>query len=292
MSRYEASELAAALYDMLLQRAPEPGAAETHGANAELHKAGPAQMIEGFLRSPEFAYKAPAFLRRFLPDHKLIWDHSQTGEVAFILRSIVNDSARRRFVVDVGARGRERSNSYDLMKQFGWRGLLVEANPNLIDTINEEFADLDVTLVNCAISDFEGEASFYFGLNDDVSSLYKDGLAAWGPVHGECRVPVRRLPSLLDEIGAPHDFDLLSLDIEGADVPTLNDLIGNSPYRPERIVIEIWRPDSRTDLAVFGLNSAVIETYELIGEVGANLVLKLRASPTSSGSGPAAALGG
>ena len=286
MSGYKASELAEALYPLLFGRAPEPGAAQAHGEYAERHGLAPAAMIEGFLRSSEFADKAPAFLRRFLPDHKLIWDHSQAGEVAFILRSIVNDSACERVVVDVGARGRERSNSYDLMKHFGWRGLLVEANPNLIASITAEFEGLDMTLVNCAVSDFEGEASFYFGLNDDVSSLYKDGLAAWGPVHSECVVPVRRLARLLDEAGLPHRFDLLSLDIEGADVPTLNDLIDHSSYRPERIVIEIYNPDHLTDLAAFGFNAAVRTAYQLIGEVGANLVLKRRADPPGSAAQP------
>ena len=282
MISYRPAELAAALYQVLFGREPEPGAAEAHGASAQGGEITPVQMIEGFLRSPEFADKASSFLRRFLPDHKLIWDHSQAGEVAFIVRSIVNDNALERFVVDVGARGRERSNSYDLMRHFGWRGLLIEANPNLIAAIASEFKGLDMTLVHCAVSDFEGEASFYFGLNDDVSSLYKDGLEAWGPVHGHCVVPVRRLAGLLEEAGAPHRFDLLSLDIEGADVPTLNDLVANSPYRPVRIVIEIYNPEHSTDLSAFGFNEAVIEAYELIGEVGANLVLRRRPIPGSA----------
>ncbi len=54
-------------------------------------------------------------------------DHSQFGELSLFLTHA--GRKRRGFVVDAGAHGRERSNSWDLLSQFRWRGLLIEANP-------------------------------------------------------------------------------------------------------------------------------------------------------------------
>src|SRR5258708_6711706 len=55
-------------------------------------------------------------------------DHSQFGEYTLLLSRFVARAAPTATVVDVGARGRTLSNSYDLLKNFGWRGLLIEAN--------------------------------------------------------------------------------------------------------------------------------------------------------------------
>ena len=64
-----------------------------------------------------------------------IADHSQNGEFLELLKLIVARGAPGKNIVDAGANGRERSNSYDLMLLFGWRGLLIEANPALADKI-------------------------------------------------------------------------------------------------------------------------------------------------------------
>ena len=87
-----------------------------------------------------------------------------------------------KIIVDVGARGRERSNSFDLLRHFGWRGLLIEANPSLLESIRADFAGTDFFLEFCAVSDYEGRAEFYFGVNDDVSSLSQHAAEGWGDI--------------------------------------------------------------------------------------------------------------
>lgn len=180
--------------------------------------------------------------------------------------------------VDVGAGGRERSNSYDLMRHFGWRGLLVEANPALLGSIEADFAGLDMRLVSCAVSNYEGRATFTLGANDDVSSLDPAAAAGWGDTTGSVEVDVRRLPSLLSEQAIPFDFDLLSLDVEGEDIRVLNDLVDTSAYRPRWVIIEASHDFKVRTLEDAPFSLGVRRGYRVHTATSANLILA-RACP-------------
>ena len=280
--REEPGRLIQALYRKLLLRDPDEAGFTSHLRHWSGSDFDPADIIQAFLQSAEFQARSHIFFREYVGKGKLIHDHSQNGEVDYLIQSMINDSAKRRYVVDVGARGRERSNSYDFLKFFGWKGLLVEANPNLVESINSDFSGLDFQLLSCAVADYEGEAEFYFGVNDDVSSLHEQGSAAWGPLQGRCRVQVRRLPGLLAEAKAPEDFDLLSLLIHRSDFPVINDLIANSPYRPARVIVEVYESNKVKSLEQLPLHPQVKQEYELVGDVGANIVLRhVSRRPTS-----------
>jgi FkbM family methyltransferase len=203
-------------------------------------------------------------------------DHSQFGELAILLRLLLQTNESKRIIVDVGARGRERSNSYDLLSQFGWKGFLVEANPRLHDSIRTDFAGTDYDLIGVAVGVEEGSRPFYIGINDDVSSLLRDHAVDWGDIRDVVDVQVRRLPAILDDLGIPVRFDLLSLDIEGMDVVVLNDLIENSRYRPDHIIIEASYSFSTKTLADVHAAQGVQDLYEIAGQTEANLILRLR----------------
>ena len=267
-----------ALYGCLLLREADPSGREDKIARLSDGSASPADIIREIVGAAEFVHSLPDLLastggnehRRFTNDV------SQYGEVWELIRLWVNRAALTRIVVDVGARGRQRSNSYDLLREFGWRGVLVEANPALIDTVAAEFAGLDLTLLCCAVSDYDGEATFTIGVNDDVSSLTPELAGDWGPTRGAVTVRVRRLAALLREQDVPHRFDLLSLDIEGEDIKVLNDLIGTSDFRPEWVVIE-----ASDDFAVRSLDDApfsqgVKDAYAIAGQTRSNLLLQRR----------------
>ncbi|MBY0338981.1 MAG: FkbM family methyltransferase [Acetobacteraceae bacterium] len=270
-----ARQLVTALFKSLLLREPDPPSLE---AFCDLLRDGKMD-VEGLVAAITGSVEFPSALPRLLPQDNdartFFGDHSQHGEVSFLIRQMVNEASLGRFVVDVGARGVERSNSFDLLRVFGWRGLLVEANPSLIDGIRQGFAGLAMTLVNCAVSDYEGEARFFLGINADVSSLSRDVAEGWGSTTGEISVPVRRLPTILAEHGVPHAFDLLSLDIEGEDFKVMNDLIANSPFRPRWALIEAPPSDGRR-VEDFPFVAAVAEAYQMVDRVGPNLVLRCR----------------
>lgn len=201
-------------------------------------------------------------------------DYTQFGELGHLLRRLVRSGSEFQIVVDVGARGRDRSNSYNLLKDFGWKGLLIEANPLLVDSIAAEFEGLDYKLVNCAVGDVAGTMPFHIGINDDVSSLLPEHAAMWGEITRVIEVNVQRLPDVLLAEGIPATFDVLSLDIEGLDVRVLNELIATSEYRPGLIIIEASYDFAMKNLADAGLSEAVRSNYRLVAQTSANLILQ------------------
>lgn len=268
----------ASFYRLMLLREPdEPGlnAYTSLVSNGELSLS---EVLSRFLGSDEFKANLDAFQARYADPSRarFIQDVSQFGEVSLLIKRIVNDTNPFHIVVDVGVRGREGSNSYDLMRHFGWRGLLIEANPHLAPSINEEFAGLPFTLVSAAVSDYTGEAEFYLGTNDAISSLNQDAAAGWGPIRGRIRVPVRHLPDILAEHSIPFFFELLSLDIEGEDIKVLNDLIDRSSYRPKWVIIEASYDFRTTSLTDLPFSPQVVATYEIAERTQANLLLSRR----------------
>ncbi len=261
------------LYQMLLGRGLDDEACSDKVARLTAGTATIVDIVAEIISSAEYRLRladpiGPGSNGRFTNDH------SQFGEIWLIIREMVNESAQSRWVVDVGARGRDRSNSFDLLREFGWRGLLVEANPNLLQPIAQEFGGLDVRIVGAAVSDFAGRATLTIGVNDDVSSLSVDAAQGWGETRGNVEVDVVRLPELLRAHDVPRRFGLLSIDIEGEDVKVLNDLIDRSAYRPDWIIIEASYDFATTSLADVGASQIVQSNYGIAAQTTANLILR------------------
>jgi FkbM family methyltransferase len=130
--------------------------------------------------------------------------------------------------VEAGAHdGYTQSNTYYLERYLGWRGLLVEAVPELWAKARKRRPRS--TVVQAALVAPEQEAAevvIHFG---DLASTIGDpehargGLDNAGRTGYEVRVPGRTLSALLDEtgLGAP---DLLVLDVEGHELDALRGL--------------------------------------------------------------------
>jgi hypothetical protein len=128
---------------------------------------------------------------------------SQSGEDGILQKIFDVISPANRWCVEFGAwDGKTFSNTHHLMREGGWHGVFVEADP-------ERFRDLLATYqgnpnahcVNCFVT-FKGENS---------------------------------LDHLLSRTDIPRNFDLLSIDIDGNDYhiwESLND------YQPRVVVIE------------------------------------------------------
>lgn len=185
---------------------------------------------------------------------------------------MINRAAQHCLIVDVGANGRLRSNSFDLMRTFGWKGLLIEANPNRIPIIEAEFHGLDMQIVSCAVSDYTGTASLHLGMNDDISSLSPDATGSWGAIKGEVSVAVRPLAAILSEHDVPQDFDVLSVDAEGEDVRIINAALTDG-YRPRWIIMEKRADKVEIDLKSLGLLEIVTQNYHPVDRAKANIIL-------------------
>lgn len=267
-----AAEIITEFYRGFLRREPD-ALAMGKAARLASGEATLEDMIQEFVGSEEYRNPPPP------PEPPLTNDQTQYGEFMLLLARWIGRAVKHPVVVDVGARGRERSNSYDLMKHFGWRGYLVEANPSLIAPITEAFAGLDMDLINCAVSDYDGEATFYIGVNDDVSSLDQKASEGWGDLKGEVTVTVARLGPLLDARKVPKDFALLSIDIEGEDVKVLNDVVVNAGYRPVWVILEASYDFATKALEELPLHPEVLAAYDLVAQTKANLILERRAKP-------------
>ncbi len=263
-------------YAALLQREPDEGGLIEKASRLESGTVALREIIGEIVMSEEFMTRLPDLLAQqpLGAGCRLTNDVSQYGEVWMLVRHWVNAQAACGIVVDVGARGRERSNSYDLMRHFGWQGLLVEANPALLPAIERDFVGCDMRLVSCAVSDYTGEATFTLGSNDDVSSLDAGLAQGWGETRGEVEVKVRRLVDVLNEHAIPHAFDLLSLDIEGEDIKVLNDLVDHSGYRPTWIIIEASHDFKVRTLDDAPFSPAVRAEYKVCMATSANLILR------------------
>lgn len=263
-----------ALYRALLSRAPTERELGEGEALLGLDRSA-TRLADVLVNRVAFDQRVSDVRARFgLSEDRLINDVSQNGEVETLFKLVINKACANRTVVDIGARGRRGSNSYDLLRYLGWKGLLVEANPRLIDEIQADFGGFDCVIESCAVSDYEGEALFTIGISDDISSLEAAHSLRFGPAYGEVTVPVRRLSRLLEQHGIPQTFDLLSLDIEGHDVRVLNDLLDNTEYRPKWIILEGPSGGFQTNLSEIGCSSNVIASYRVVANTIANLILE------------------
>lgn len=276
----DAAQLVDILFRKLLLRAPDPSG-HAHFTNAlSAGRASVADVLDAILTSPEFFEKRADIARLYHPgaSNGFFADVSQFGEIPLLIRAMMDTAATNKVLVDVGVMGRAGSNSYDLLRWFGWKGLLVEANSGLIDTIRDQFGPLDYRIVNKAVSDMAGTATLHIGSSDGVSSLNENHSRMFGPTKGSITVAMETLPTILERENIPLRFDLLSIDIEGEDVKVLNHLIGTSAYRPNWIIFEAgdvgdYRP------GLLPLIAQVDEEYDMVARTQANLIFRHRSLP-------------
>lgn len=238
----QAKAIITALYRSLLLRDPDEAglAAQSNALRNSLNTAAIESIIDGFVQSEEFYQRRGLFVLRHMghrPDAFLA-DLTQNGEMFKLFGAMIDATCAQRIVVEVGVHELIGSNSHDLMRWFGWHGLLIEANSSLNAQIHREFGALHYKLVNVAVSNFSGSAELHLGITDGVTSLNATHAERFGPTRGSVTVQVERLQTILQREGIPHRFGLLSIDIEGEDITVLNDLIGQSHYRPDWIIFE------------------------------------------------------
>jgi hypothetical protein len=129
---------------------------------------------------------------------------SQFGEDGILARIFEVLSIRKGECVEFGAwDGKLYSNTYNLIANAGWKGVLIEGSASRFGSLLETYKDRkDLCLLNR-----------YVGLNGN------DGLDA-----------------ILATTGISAHFDLLSIDIDGNDYHVWSDL---NDYQPKVVVIEI-----------------------------------------------------
>jgi FkbM family methyltransferase len=180
--------------------------------------------------------------------------------------------------VEAGANdGVEQSNTYYLEKFRGWTGLLVEPVPALAEACrrNRRVPVAEAALaaeekpgatveIHCA-----GLMSTVAGALGSAEATARHvalGLDVQPGLRGtRCeRVPARTLSALLDETGITRAIDLLSLDVEGAEVAALRG-IDYSRHAPRFICVE-----ARDEAAIAAVLEPRYQVVEVLTDLGSH----------------------
>jgi len=140
---------------------------------------------------------------------------------------LAEDDGEKGFVFDIGMHDGQ-----------GFPVISVEANPHLCALARRQFSGAiksgQLTILNVAIDDTEGERDFYVNLHDDHwSSLYPE-LGKHAGKFTTIKVKTQRFEPLIAAYGVPH---YLKVDIEGGDLTVLHHL-ANVPEKPHFISVE------------------------------------------------------
>lgn len=143
--------------------------------------------------------------------------------------ALLTNRFKRGYFVEIGANdGYTLSNTVYLEEQFGWDGLLVEANAQYQESLKHRKSKS----VIAAVVDKEGYYEFsnsglYGGIVDLLDNTHEkftngsDSITVWGTT----------LQCILEENDAPEMIDFISIDVEGAEVPVVEQMCRLQNYR-------------------------------------------------------------
>ena len=169
------------------------------------------------------------------------------------------------FVVDIGAAdGVTGSNSRFLIETLKWGGILVEPVPIFFEKLNQLYSlNERVHLVNkCIFSSVQNSVNFFqYGggeFHENQSSTiipeFKDKVTQWyGEKYNTIQIGTVTLEKLFTEYNVHKNFNLLSVDCEGADIIALQS--NNwAKFRPELICVEHSMPKDELDIYMSSIN--------------------------------------
>ncbi len=169
---------------------------------------------------------------------------SQHGEDGIITEIFRRMGAESKWCVEFGAlNGTHHSNTWNLIMQEGWSGVLIEADPTYAEKLKEVYKDTPRAHCFNEFVKFEGEHS---------------------------------LDSILARTPIPRDFDLLSVDIDGNDYHIWDSL---SQYNPRVVVIE-FNPTIPNDISFIQPQDMSVQqgsSLKALAELGAKKGYRLAA---------------
>jgi FkbM family methyltransferase len=157
------------------------------------------------------------------------------------------------YFVEVGALdGIRFSNTYSFEEQ-GWTGICVEAHPDYVEILKENRPHSKV--VFAAAGDANGTATFYTNRRGSLSTLDKSQeekfktYGAYFTGFEPREVPMLTLAQILAEANAPQIIDILSIDVEGAEMSVLVGMDWAS-YSVQVIIVEV-APENEAELSAY-----------------------------------------
>ena len=150
------------------------------------------------IRQKSLVKQEVAFLREFRRD--VTSQRSEDGMIGKIFEIV---GVSNQYCIEFGAwDGKLNSNTWNLLKNNSWKGLLIEASEWKFDELKKEYADNQSVILLKGLVETEGENS---------------------------------LNAILAQAGAPREPDFLSIDTDGIDWHIWNSL---TEFAPRLVVVE------------------------------------------------------
>ena len=147
--------------------------------------------------------------------------------------------------VEIGAFDGEEFSNTSFLADQDWRGLYIEPIPEYCRRISRRHFLNNVMIANVAISDVAGECEL--NVMGPLSTMNPDTLEAYGKIswaqnaaHASTSIRVRtdRLADVLGRNAIPRKFDLMVIDVEGAEELIVTSLLA-SPWRSTVLIVEL-----------------------------------------------------
>jgi FkbM family methyltransferase len=171
--------------------------------------------------------------------------------------------------VEVGAFNGVNWSATNCLARIGWSGLLFEPQTKYFNECSRLYKSKpNVVVERCAILDYCGETKLYLGgslstTSEERVKVYQD---VWWAKSSRLdlekfeEVPVYTLAHMLDKHTIKPDFEILVIDVEGAEVQVLNG-INWDRWRPQLMMIETHEEleDERLSATAKGVEEIVFE---------------------------------
>ena len=213
-------------------------------------------------------------------DYYYLNSYSQSGEdgiLDYVIR-VLGIPYNEVSYIDLGANHpKDLSNTFSFYSK-GARGVIVEANPNLIPRLNF-FREGDIVLNRCMDTVSEKEVTFYIMNVDGLSTMNYEAAIEMCNVNPNLYIAEKRTVRTISINDIIDNYmekapTILSIDLEGKDIEILNS-INFERFRPLLIVVEVI--DYDTKLAYHTKNETIKEflldkSYEEYAFTGINSI--------------------
>ena len=191
--------------------------------------------------------------------------HSQNDEQHYILDYFAKYPAKNKTLLDIGAfDGIIFSNTYALL-QDGWKGVMVEASPQVFTALQKNMIGLDVELCQSCIVTHPVLGMIPFWDNAGaVATNNVDHMEKWKAQANFQKIMLMPIhyKALLSTYGT--DFDMVDIDIEGESANLFFEMFPLMPTVDLCVVEHVGRTQEIIDIA---------QGFSVLSENGENLVL-------------------
>jgi FkbM family methyltransferase len=197
--------------------------------------------------------------------------YAQHGEDLELLRHLQARGATGPFV-DVGCNHPFKLSNTYLLYTKGYRGICIDPLPRY-QALYQRWRPQD-RFIRTAIGEVGGELAFH-EFESDVLSTLDPQLASLYTQQGyrqrrQSSVRVARLDTVLEEAGLKGPISLLSIDIEGHELPALRS-IDLQRWQPALICLEVATADGQRNHGA--LDHLMRQGYAVTLDLGLNIVL-------------------